>query len=204
MKKLTGLVGTAALALMLSACSGDDDSAQKNSGSIDDGEQTNENGSIDHGVKDKGETGGKEEAKEDEDIGFSLDGGSIEEASDVPAEQKQAIVAAFNRYIETLNEGDVDAYLETLSSDGYDLDEERAATDQLLATHELTRTPEDITIVKYSDKEAQVFTTMETAMKDRESGKQDVSAGRQVTVMANENGKWKAKAVHYIGDPESK
>ncbi|MGG0644168.1 hypothetical protein ABE021_09520 [Sporosarcina gallistercoris] len=203
MKKLTGLVGMAALALMLSACTGDDDSAQKNSGSIDDGERTNENGSIDHGVKDKGETGGKE-TKEDDDIGFSLDGGSIEEAADVPAEQKQSIVAAFNRYIDTLNEGDVDAYLETLSADGYDLDEERAATEQLLATYELTRTPEDITIVKYSDEEAQVFTTMETAMKDKESGKEEVSAGRQVTVMANENGKWKAKAVHYIGDPEPK
>ncbi|MBD7909002.1 nuclear transport factor 2 family protein [Sporosarcina gallistercoris] len=203
MKKITGLVGTAALALMLSACSGDDDSTEKNSGSINDGEQTNENGSIDHGVTDKGDTGAKE-AKEDDDIGFSLDGGGVEEAADVPAEQKEAIVAAFNRYIETLNEGDVDAYLETLSSDGYDLDEERAATEQLLATHELTRTPEDVTIVKYSDEEAQVFTTMETAVKDKESGAQDVSAGRQVTVMVNEDGAWKAKAVHYIGDPETK
>lgn len=203
MKKITGLVGITALALMLSACSGDEDSTQNNSGSIDDGEKTNENGSIDHGVKDKGDAGAKDE-QENDDIGFSLDGSGVEEAANVPDEQKEAIVAAFNRYIETLNEGDVDAYLETLSSDGYDLDEERAATEQLLATHELTRTPEDLTIVKYSKEEAQVFTTMETAVKDKESGKQDVSEGRQVTVMANEDGKWKAKAVHYIGDPETK
>ncbi|REB08829.1 hypothetical protein DVB69_06830 [Sporosarcina sp. BI001-red] len=198
MKKTTGLIGVASLALLLSACSGDDDSAKKNPGSIDDGEQTNEYGSIDHGVTDKGD-----KANEDgDDVGFSLDGGSIEEAANVPAEQKEAIVQAFNQYIDTLNEGDVDAYLESLSSDGYDLDDERAATEELLATRELTRTPTELTIVKYSEEEAQVFTTMETTVKDKESGKQDVSKGRQVTVMTNENGKWKAKAVHYIGDPE--
>ncbi|MCM3756399.1 DUF3225 domain-containing protein [Sporosarcina aquimarina] len=206
MKKITGLVGMVTLALMLSACSGDDDSAQKNSGSIDDGEQTNENGSIDHGVKESGEKEGKkDETGEDGiDVGFSLEGGSIEEAANVPAEQKIAIVESFSRYIDTLNVGDVDAYLETLSADGYNVEEERAATKELLATHVLTRTPEDITIVKYSDTEAQVFTSMETAVKDKESGEQDVNIGRQVTVMTNEDGNWKVKSVHYIGDQEPK
>ncbi|WP_025785978.1 nuclear transport factor 2 family protein [Sporosarcina sp. D27] len=206
MKKITGLVGMATLALMLSACSGDDDNTQKNSGSIDDGEQTNENGSIDHRVTENGKKeGSKDESGEDGiDVGFSLEGGSIEEAANVPTEQKEAIVEAFNRYIDTLNAGDVDAYLETLSEDGYNVDEERAATEELLATHVLTRTPEDITIVKYSDTEAQVFTSMETAIKDKESEEQDVNVGRQVTVMANEDGNWRVKSVHYIGDQEPK
>ncbi len=206
MKKVTGFAGVVTLALMLSACSGEDDAAQSKPGSIDDGEQTNEYGSIDHGVTDKGETEGKEGKADDagDDIGFSLDGGSIEEAANVPDEQKKAITESFNRYIDTLNAGEVDAYLETLSTDGYDLDEERAASEELLATRELIRTPEELTIVKYSDEEAQVFTVMETSVKDKESGEQSVSEGRQVTVMVNDKDTWKVKAVHYIGDPESK
>ncbi|WP_251638143.1 nuclear transport factor 2 family protein [Sporosarcina sp. NCCP-2716] len=195
MKKTAGVIGTAALVLMLGACSGGDSSKDDGQGSVDDGEQTNEFGSVDHGVKDEG--------KADDGIGFSLTDGKIEEAAGVPAEHKEAIRKAFSDYIDTLNAGDVKAYLGTLSSEGYNLEEERQATEELLATRTLTRTPDDVTIVAYTDKEAQVFSTMETAVKDKESGAGDVSTGRQVTVMVHEDGSWKVKSVHYIGDLEN-
>ncbi len=198
MKKTAGLIGSAALALMLGACSGDDSSKDSSQGSVNDGERTNEFGSVDHGVKENGT-----EDSADEGVGFSLTGGEIEEAAGVPADEKKAIEKAFSDYIDTLNAGDVKAYLETLSSEGYNLEEERQATEEMLATRELTRTPDDVTIVAYTDKEAQVFSTMETAVKDKESGAGDVSTGRQVTVMTKEDGSWKVKSVHYIGDLEN-
>ncbi|WJY26158.1 MULTISPECIES: nuclear transport factor 2 family protein [Sporosarcina] len=198
MKKTAVLFGTAALVLTLGACGGED-SSENSQGSVNDGEQTNEYGSIDHGVKDKGT---EMEGKDGGDVGFSLNGGDIEEASGVPEDQKEAIEKAFSEYIDTLNAGDVDAYLATLSEEGYDLGEERAATEELLTENELTRTPEDLTIVEYTEDEAQVFTVMKTAVKSKASGEEDVSSGRQVTVMNHEDGNWKVKSVHYIGDLE--
>ena len=53
-------------------------------------------------------------------------GGAIEEASGVPAEEKEQILAVFNVYIDTLNEQDIDGYLDTLSTKDYDIEEERA------------------------------------------------------------------------------
>lgn len=189
MKKIPALIGTASLALLLSACSGDGDN-KSTSGSIDDGERSNEYGSIDHGVKEDGE------------IGFSLDGGSVEEAENVPEDEKTAILKTFNQYIDTLNAGQVDEYLTTLSTDNYDVDEERAAAEEMLASGELTRTPDDLTIVQYSEEEAQLFSTMKTVMKVKETGQEDARQGRQVTVLTKQDGDWKVKAVHYIGDQE--
>ncbi|WP_432354552.1 nuclear transport factor 2 family protein [Sporosarcina sp. A2] len=189
MKTLSALVGTAALALVLTACSGNED-GKTTQGSVDDGEKSNEYGSIDHGVKDK------------DGVGFSLNGETIEEAANVPEDEKKAILTTFNRYIDTLNSQQIDEYLNTLSTATYNLDEERAATEELLATGVLTRTPDDATIVKYSKEEAQVFTTMETSIKVNETGAEEASKGRQVTVLTKEDGDWKVKAVHYIGDPQ--
>lgn len=200
MKKVTGIIGSATLVLLLGACGGEDE-GQSTQGSIDDGEQSSEFGSVDHGVKDKSDL---EEQSDDGEIGFSLEGGSIEEEANVPAEEKEAILDTFTRYIDTLNAGDVDAYLDTLSKDGYDLDEERTATKEMLATTELTRSPDNITIVKYTDTEAQVFTTMTTEVKEKESDAEaEKNIGRQVTVLTKEEGTWKVSAVKYMGDPET-
>ena len=198
MNKLLAIVGTTTLALLLSACSGDDE-GQSSQGSVNDGEQSSEFGSVDHGVKDKNDLGAESGESE---VGFSLEGGSIEEAANVPADEKEAILDTFTRYIDTLNAGEVDAYLETLSEEGYDLDEERAATEEMLATTELTRTPDDITIVKFEDTEAQVFTTMKTEVKKKGSEEGEANIGRQVTVLTKDDATWKVSAVKYMGDPE--
>ncbi len=96
MKKLFVPISMSVL-LLLGACSSDEGKST-GSGSVDDGEAVNENGAIDHGVDDK-------------KVGFNLDGGAVEEASGVPAEEKEQILAAFNVYIDTLNEQDIDGYL---------------------------------------------------------------------------------------------
>lgn len=199
MKKISTIIGTASLALLLGACGGDDD-GQSTQGSVDDGEQSTEFGSVDHGVKDKNDLGQEDEEGE---VGFNIEGGSIEEEANVPADEKKLILETFNQYIDTLNAGDVDAYLETLSTDGYNLEEERTATEEMLTTTELTRTPDDLTIVKYEETEAQVFTTMKTAVKEKNGDAEEENIGRQVTVMTKEDGQWKVNAVKYMGDPET-
>ena len=70
-------------------------------GSVNDGEATNGYGAIDHGVDEK-------------KVGFSITGDTIEEAANIPAEEKERILAVFNAYIEAFNEKDVEGYMNTL------------------------------------------------------------------------------------------
>ena len=87
--------------LVLGACSADkEDSTQH--GSVDDGESATSNGAIDHGVDDK-------------QVGFNMSGGKIEEATGIPADEKEQVLEAFAVYIDAFNEKDIDKYMNTLS-----------------------------------------------------------------------------------------
>ena len=57
-----------------------------------------------------------EEIIEEGTVGFEVLGESIEEASGVPAEEKEKILAAFNEYIEAFNAEDIDRYAKRLQS----------------------------------------------------------------------------------------
>ncbi|SKA95506.1 nuclear transport factor 2 family protein [Sporosarcina newyorkensis] len=172
------------VALILGACS---NAGETNPNDIDNGEAAPGSGAIDHGV-------------DDNKVGFSMSGDQIEEASDVPDEEKKKILAAFDRYIETLNNKDVDGYLATLSKEGYDLKEERKATEEMLNTTDMKREADNETIVKYDKDTAQLFATMKTTFTDLESGVENVPEGRQVTVFHKEDGAWKVFSIHFIGD----
>lgn len=176
--------------LLLGACSNDEGKSNGNA-SVDDGEAVNENSAIDHGVDDK-------------KVGFSLEGGAVEEASGVPTKEKEQILSAFNVYMDTLNEQDVEGYLDTLSAKDYDIEEERAVMNDLLSEYELNREVSNITIVKYSDTEAQVFSNLKTSYKQLSTGLETNPNGRQVTVFTKNDGNWKVASVHYIGDEEAK
>lgn len=138
--------------------------------------------------------------KSEESVGFSLTGESIEEAANVPKEEKEQILQAFNAYIETLNEKDIEKYLETLSENSYDINEERKVATELLKEYDLIREVSNITIVKYDEAEAQVYANMTTKHKQLDSGLETNPTGRQVTVFSKEEGKWKVSSHHYIGD----
>ena len=178
-----------ALVLVLSACSGDKE--ESSSGSADDGEAVNENGTLDHGVKDKG-------------VGFSMTGESIEEAEGVPAEEKEQILATFDVYIKTFNEQDVDGYLDTLSeqSESFDLEEERTKLKETFDVADIKREVSEETIVKYSENEAHVFAKVKTTEKQLSSGLSLDQSGRQVTVLTKDDGDWKVASIHYVGDQE--
>jgi hypothetical protein len=189
MKKIVVLLSMS-LILLIGAC-GKDEGKPAENGSVNDGEAANEYGTIDHGVDEK-------------KVGFSLTGETIEEAADVPAKEKEKILNLFNVYMETLNEQDIDGYLDTLSAKDYDIEEERALTKDLFSEYELSREVSDITIVKYSGTEAQVFSNLKTSFKQLSTGLETNPSGRQVTVFTKNDGDWKVASVHYIGDEETK
>lgn len=180
------------VALLLGAC-GNANNDSVSEGSTNDGEASNQNAAVDHGVKDK---------SDEREIGFSLTGDTIEEAKDVPAEDKADIIAAMDHYIATFNEKDIDAYMDTLSThtESFDLEEERAYMSETFAEYGLNREISDVTVTKYSESEANVFTTMVTVLKDLSSEEEVTMKGRQVTVLNKEDGEWKISSIHYIGD----
>ncbi|MDW0112562.1 nuclear transport factor 2 family protein [Sporosarcina saromensis] len=179
--------------LVLSACSkNEEDNA--NQGSVNDGETSNEFGSIDHGV-------------DENKVGFNLSGGEIEEAADVPAEEKTALMEAFDTYIHAFNAQDVDEYMRTLSKNpqSFSIDEERTYIEGVFGEYEISRDAKDVTIVKYdADKgEAQVFSNLDTTLKQKSSGLETNRTGRQVTVFTKEDGNWKVTSVYYMEDQPS-
>ncbi|GKV64904.1 MULTISPECIES: nuclear transport factor 2 family protein [Sporosarcina] len=177
-----------ALALVLGACN---KAEETNPNDVENGEAAPGSGAIDHGVDDK-------------KVGFSMSGDQVEEAADVPKEEKESILSAFDHYIETLNNKDVDGYLATLSTKGYDEAEERKAMEEMLETTDIQREADNKTIVKYAEEEAQVFSTLKTTLIDTASGAENIADGRQVTVFHKEDGAWKVFSIHFIGDDPAK
>ncbi|WP_172369939.1 nuclear transport factor 2 family protein [Sporosarcina jiandibaonis] len=174
--------------LVLGACSADKENSS-NHGSVDDGETATNNGAIDHGVDDK-------------QVGFNMSGGMIEEAAGVPTAEKERILEAFSIYIDAFNEKDIDKYMGTLSkhSEVFDLEEEREYMEEQFEEYDLNREAADITIVQYSEQEAQVFAKLKTKIKQISSGLEFDQLGRQVTVFTKDDGNWKVSSIHYIGD----
>ncbi|MDS9470299.1 DUF3225 domain-containing protein [Sporosarcina pasteurii] len=148
----------------------------------------------------------KQQDVSEESVGFSLTGDSIEEAKNIPKEEKEQILLAFDTYISTFNEKDLDAYMETLSENtkSFDLEEERAHTQSIFNEYNLVREVSDVTIVKYAEEEAQVFSVLKSSLKQLSSGLETNESGRQVTVFTKENNEWKVSSVHYIGDDAMK
>jgi len=186
MNKLPIVITLSAM-LLLGACNSDKETVE--GGSTNDGEAANEYGAIDHGVEDKG-------------VGFTVEDGTIEEASGVPVEEKDQLVEALNQYIETANEQDIDGYLATLSDENFDIEEERAFMEDIFSEYTVVKEVSNITITKYSETEAHLFSEVTTTSKLLNSEEETISAGRQVTVFVKEEDVWKVASLSYIGNPE--
>jgi ketosteroid isomerase-like protein len=139
--------------------------------------------------------------KEESTVGFEMANGKIEEAQNVPIDEREAIIAAFDEYIEAFNAQDIERYIATLSHDpkGFNIEEERKALISAFDTYDVERIAEDVTIVKYSEAEANVFATLKVDLVEKETGADLSSVGRQVTVFKKEEDVWKVSSVYYIG-----
>jgi len=176
--------------LLLGAC-GSDDGETSSQGSVSDGEVANEYGAVDHGIDEK-------------KVGFSLSGDKIEEATDIPTAEKELLIKSFDKYIETLNDKDIDAYLATLSEKKYDLVEEREFAQEQFDQFDINREASNVTVVKYSETEAQVFAEIKMLYKQLSTGLETKPSGRQVTVFTKDDGEWKVESIHFIGDEQTK
>lgn len=132
-------------------------------------------------------------------VGFEVMGDSIEEAANVPAEEKEEILAAFNEYIEAFNAEDLDRYAQTTSkhAKGFKYEEDIEAAKLIFDQYSvIDRKAEDITIVKYSEEEAQVFSNMIANMVEEKTDIEMSGEARTVVVFVKEEGKWKVSSVH--------
>ncbi len=174
-------------ALLLTACSNDEST---NSGSVNDGESVNGSNALEHGVTDQGE------------VGFEMAGGKIEEATNVPDEQRQAILSAFDTYMKAFNDEDVETYMSVIANEpeGFEYAEEEQLVRKTFKEYNVDRTADNITLIKYDKNQAQVFANFNISMVQESSGAELDRSGRQVTVFANEDGEWKVTSVFFIGD----
>ena len=140
-----------------------------------------------------------EEIIEEGTIGFEVLGETVEEASGVPAEEKEKILVTFNEYIESFNVEDIDRYAQTLSKNpkGFKYEQELDEVKKIFNQYSvIDRKAEDITIVKYSKEEAQVFANMTADMVEAASNIEVTGEARTVVVLVKEDGTWKVTSVH--------
>ena len=151
---------------------------------------------------DKEETKTEDVTSEENIIGFEVMGDEVTKAPDIPKEEEEKILAAFDEYIESFNSKDIDRYVQTLSKhpQGFDYEEDLEAAKKAFEQYNIERTPSDVTIVKYDEKEAQVFANLDIQMTELETDVELTSSGRQVTVFVKEDDAWKVTSVYYIGN----
>jgi hypothetical protein len=139
---------------------------------------------------------------EDGTVGFEMVGDNVEKATNVPAEEEKAILAAFDEYIAALNEEEINRYMQTIAKNprGFKYDEEKVYAEEAFDQFDSKREVANVTIAKYKDEEAEVFANMTLHSRQLETNIEHESAGRQVTVFVKEDGAWKVTSVYYIGD----
>lgn len=184
MKKMILLAG---IALILAACS-DSETSSENQNTANDGNTANENNAVDHGI-------------EDESVGFSLDDkGNVLEA-DVPEQEAEKILAAFDEYIAAFNSEDIDRYMKIIAEepDGFDRETDKAELTKAFETYDTTYETSNETIVEYAEDRAEVYADIDILTEETGTDRHAEQAGRQVVVFKKESGNWKVTSLHFIG-----
>lgn len=147
----------------------------------------------------------EKDTNEESTVGFEMSGNNIEEAQNIPEKEKEKIIAAFDEYIDSFNAEDIERYKNTLSknAEGFNYQEDIKEAQEAFKKYNIKKTPSDVTIVKYTEKEAQVFSKIVTDMTETASKANLSTSGRQVTVFVKENDDWKVSSIFYIGDQTS-
>lgn len=178
------------LSIFLSACSSEEN--REGAGSVSDGESSGENSPLEHSVKDQ----------EENDVGFEMVGTNVDEAQNIPADEKKALLEAFETYISSFNEEDLEKYMTVIAKEpeGFDYQEEEVTVKETFEQYEVNRKAEDVTVIKYNKNQAQVFASLSISLKQETTGAKLDRTGRQVTVFAKEDGEWRVTSVYFIGD----
>ncbi|MCM3722485.1 nuclear transport factor 2 family protein [Solibacillus isronensis] len=137
-------------------------------------------------------------------VGFEMMGGKIQEATGVPKGEAKKLLDVFNEYIEASNNKDIERYMKTISKNakGLDYEEDKKNTLETFKKYDVKRSAEDITIIKYNDKEAHIYAHMSMDVKEIGTGNEYHSKARQVTLFIKEEGQWKISGLNGMVDSE--
>ena len=132
------------------------------------------------------------------------DAENLEEAKDVPEEEKQAILDAFNEYIESFNAEDVDRYLATLSDTpvNFTLEEEEAAVNNIFSKLDVRREASNVKIINFQGKKADVYADLEVMTKDPNSDREATVSGKQLTIFQKTDEGWKVSMIKVMQNPD--
>lgn len=136
-------------------------------------------------------------------VGFEIIDGDIEEATGVPEDEKKKIINAFEEYMNSFNDKDIERYKQTISKDatGFDYETEITEVEKVFNQYStIKRSAEDVTIVKYSNEEAQVFSNMKAEMIEKDTDIPLVGEARTVVVFVKEGDAWKVSSVHSMSN----
>lgn len=140
---------------------------------------------------------------DDGTIGFEEVDGNVTKAENIPVDEEQAILAAFDEYIAALDGEDIERYLQVISKNpkGFDLDEDKEMIKEAFEKNDVQREVKDTVIIKYSENEAHVHAKITARLLEIETNAQLEDTRRQVTVFVKEDGDWKVTSIFaYSGD----
>ncbi|WP_100332378.1 YybH family protein [Bacillus xiapuensis] len=121
----------------------------------------------------------------------------IEEAANLPPEVKKELMAAFQKHVAAFNAKDLEAYMNTISPQTRDLEEERQFVKKRFEAFDMKMEPQQTKIIKYDDKakEAHFFIVMKSTTKDASSGRAVENQSRQIMQFKKEKDGWKQTAL---------
>jgi len=206
---------TSVCVLLLAACGDHAASEDQNKGSVSDGEKSSakqvvENADISTTVEEEERQpssakpeaqqvqGIQGESKEDE-AGYSVVDGKIEEAAEIPAEDKKQLLAAFKEYMDAFNEKDLERYEAILAQnpEGFNLQEDLSNAAAVFDDFDIKRTATNVTITDYSGNRAYIYADIIIDVKqDNTEAKDEI---KQLTQFVKESTGWKVTSLQAIG-----
>ncbi|MGG4167034.1 hypothetical protein ABEW00_06075 [Rossellomorea vietnamensis] len=128
------------------------------------------------------------------------DASELKEAEGIPAEEKSAIDAAFNQYINAFNEEDFDSYMSVISKTpvNFKYEDEERYVKQIFDSVDSKRKVDNVKIINYAGKKADVYAEIEATTKDPNSDKEVTRSGKQVTVFHKKDDGWKVAAIFFL------
>ncbi|MCA0150347.1 MULTISPECIES: hypothetical protein [Rossellomorea] len=128
------------------------------------------------------------------------DASELKEAEGIPAEEKTAIDAAFNQYINAFNEEDFESYMSVISKTpvNFKYEDEERYVKQIFDSVDSKRTVDNVKIINYAGKKADVYAEIKATTKDPNSDKEVTRSGKQVTVFHKKEDGWKVAAIFFL------
>ncbi len=129
------------------------------------------------------------------------DASELKEAEGIPEEDKTAINAAFDQYINAFNDEDFDSYMSVISKTpvNFKYEDEERYVKQIFDSVDSKRTVDNVKIINYaSGKKADVYAEIKATTKDPNSEKEVTRSGKQVTVFHKKEDGWKVAAIFFL------